>query len=35
MNINYNNLVEEKSEKNIDAFKQYILQKNTLIIPND
>jgi len=35
MNINYNNLIESKSEKNIEAFKKYILQKNTLIIPND
>jgi hypothetical protein len=35
MNKNYNNFIEEKSEKNIEAFKKYILKKDTLIIPNN
>jgi len=35
MNTNYNNLIEEKSSKNIEAFKKFILKKNTLIIPNN
>jgi len=35
MNINYNSLTESKSTKNIEAFKKYILKKDTLIIPND
>ena len=38
MNINYNNFIKENkhnSQANIDAFKEYILQKDTLIIPKD
>jgi len=35
MNINYNMYLSEKSENNLDAFKEYILQKDTLIIPSD
>jgi len=35
MNINYNNLIEEKASKNVEAFKKYILKKNTLILPKD
>ena len=35
MNKNYNNFIEVKSEKNIEAFEKYILQKDTLIIPDD
>jgi len=35
MNKNYSELVEWKTESNLEAFKEYILQKNTLIIPED
>jgi len=35
MNINYNMYLSEQSESNLDAFKKYILQKDTLIIPHD
>lgn len=35
MNINYNMYLSHKSDNNLDAFKQYILQKDTLIIPKD
>jgi len=35
MNINYNSIIKSKNIKNIDAFKKYILEKDTLIIPND
>jgi len=35
MNKNYNNFIKEKNKKNIEAFKKYILQKDTLIIPDD
>ena len=34
MNVNYNEIIWT-SKNNIDAFKDYILQKNTLIIPED
>jgi len=35
MNINYNSYIEWMSENNIDAFKKYILKKDTIIIPNN
>jgi len=35
MNMNYSIYNSWKSESNLEAFKQYILQKDTLIIPND
>jgi len=35
MNINYNNYIVQKTDTNIEAFKNYILEKNTLIIPAD
>lgn len=35
MNVNYNMYLTEKTDNNLDAFKKYILQKDTLIIPND
>ena len=35
MNRNYSNYIEWKTDSNLDAFKQYILKKDTLIIPND
>ena len=35
MNINYNNYIEWKSDTNLKAFKEYILKKDTLIIPVD
>ena len=33
MDINYNIYTSWKSETNLDAFKEYILQKDTLILP--
>lgn len=35
MNVNYNMYLTEKSDNNLEAFKKYILQKDTLIIPDD
>ena len=34
MNINYNSYTDGMSESNIEAFKEYILQKDTIIIPS-
>lgn len=35
INVNYNMYLSEKTDNNLEAFKKYILQKDTLIIPND
>lgn len=35
MNINYNKYSNLESTTNLEAFREYILQKDTLIIPND
>jgi sensor histidine kinase regulating citrate/malate metabolism len=35
MNMNYSMYISEKTDTNLEAFKKYILQKDTLIIPND
>ncbi|MDQ7022214.1 MAG: hypothetical protein Q9M97_01540 [Candidatus Gracilibacteria bacterium] len=35
MNKNYNNYIEGKSNTNLEAFKKYILKKDTLIIPSN
>jgi len=35
MNMNYNMYISEQTENNLEAFKKYILQKDTLIIPQD
>lgn len=35
MNVNYNMYLSKKSDNNLEAFKSYILQKDTLIIPKD
>gem|GEM_PF-7079150 len=32
MNINYNNYIDKQINTNLEAFKEYILQKDTLII---
>ena len=34
MNINYNSYTDGMSESNIEAFKEYIFQKDTIIIPH-
>jgi len=35
MNINYDMYNAQKSDNNLEAFKEYILRKDTLIIPKD
>jgi len=35
MNRNYNNYIEWKTDTNLEAFKKYILQKDTLIISHE
>lgn len=35
MNMNYNSYIEVKTTDNLEAFKQYILKKDTIIIPED
>ncbi len=35
MNVNYKNMINSSVESNIEAFKEYILEKDTLIIPKD
>jgi len=35
ININYNAYIWDKNKTNLEAFKEYILKKNTLIIPED
>jgi hypothetical protein len=35
MDINYDMYNAQKSDNNLEAFKEYILRKDTLIIPKD
>lgn len=35
MNVNYNSFIADKKHDNFAAFQDYILQKNTIIIPED